>query len=214
MRVKDWLKTAAIHGLSAIGGSIMYSVMMYMMRVEESLADTLEIAVVYLLTFGSFMSVVLMLSVQKQNLPLALSFGATRKEAFCGMQCYRLTYLVLVLAAAAAMLLLTDQEGREAAWIYLVVGGSLILIFGSAGAAMGIVGIKYGKGAMAAMGVLMGVLTVGTIIGLVFAIMAVIETDSAFLGMGALALPLVAVAAYIGSMAAEYRMIRTYNVML
>jgi uncharacterized membrane protein YczE len=54
MRLKDWLKTGAVHALAAIGGSFMYGVMMYMMDAEFDFSTFVEVSVVYLLFFGAF----------------------------------------------------------------------------------------------------------------------------------------------------------------
>ena len=66
MRLKEWLKTGAQHALAAIAASLGISVMMYLMDVEEP-SFILQLATAYLVSFGAFMSIVLIVLVQRQN---------------------------------------------------------------------------------------------------------------------------------------------------
>lgn len=214
MRLKDWFKTGAFHAFTAIAGSIAYGVMMYMMGVEGSFADLLWIAVVYLMTFGAFMSIVLIMSVQKQNLPLALSFGSTRKEAFWGMQCYRVVYMVLIMSAAAVLAMLTGEDGAEMAVAFLSIGVTAMLVMGSFGSVIGIAGLKFGKGVMIAIGVVSGVLLVAMLIGCVFLVLLLSDEALDLSGWMIWLLPAAGVVLHIGSMVLEHRTIYKYNVKL
>ena len=211
MRLKDWLKTGAVHALAAIAASLGFSVMMYLLDMEN-LSFILEIATEYLVSFGAFMSLVLIMSVQRQTLPMALSFGSTRKEAFWGMQCYRALYLLLVMAAVMALFLLTG-EGFTVVIRLIPLGLAVILTMGAVGSVCGIVGMQYGKGAAVAAGVVMGLLALGVGVGVGILIIkrpriAVLSSWSLWL-FAAIGLLL-----HIGSMAMEHRMIYKYNVKL
>jgi hypothetical protein len=214
MRLKDWFKTGAVHAFSAIFGSIAYGVMMHLMGLEGSFADMLRIAVVYLLVFGGFMSVVLIMSVQKQNLPLALSFGSTWKEAFWGMQCYRVVYIALVTVAAVVLSLLTGEDGADMAAAYILTGVTVMLIMGTLGSVTGIAGLKFGKGAMIAIGIATGVLMVGLLIGFVILVLSTGKMEIDLSGWLLWLLPVFGLVLHIGSMVLEHRMIFQYNVKL
>jgi hypothetical protein len=212
MRLKDWLKTGAVHALAAIGGSFLYGVMMYMMDTEFDFSTFVEVSVIYLLFFGAFLNLVLILTVQKQNLPLALSFGATRKEAFWGMQCYRIVYAVLIMAAAVMMLLLTEEPYGMAA-VLLPIGLAAVLLLGAIGSVGGVMGIRYGKGAAIAAGVMMGIVSMG--IGIFVGIWMVKHGPIGGLPEWTLWLfPVIGLVAHIGSMVLEHKTIFKYNVKL
>lgn len=212
MRFKDWLKTGAVHALAAIGGSFLYGVMMNLMGAELGISSVLEMIVLYMLVFGAFMSVVLVMSVQKQNLPLALSFGATRKEAFWGMQCYRIVYIVLIMAVAMVLALLT-QELREMAVVLLPIGLAALLLFGAIGSVAGVVANRYGKGAALAVGVLLGLLLLGG--GIAIGILIVTNVKLTVMRKWILwLLPAIVLVLHIGSVVLEHKTIYKYNVKL
>lgn len=212
MRLKDWLKTGAAHALAAIGGSLLYGVMMYLMGFEGIFSDMLNITVAYLLVFGAFMSCVLSMSVQKQNLPLALSFGATRKEAFWGMQCYRIVYIVLIMAAAMALMLLTEEPYAMAVML-LPIGLGAMLLFGAIGSVAGVVANRFGKGAALAVGVLLGLLCLGT--GIAIGILIVTNAKFSVVPMWIVwLLPAIGLVLHISSMVLEHKTIYKYNVKL
>ena len=214
MRLKDWFKTGAFHALCAIGGSLLYGVMMYMMGAEYNISYMLEISVIYMLFFGAFMSMVLIMSVQKQNLPLALSFGSTRKEAFWGMQCYRVVYMALIMAAAAVLSLLTGKDGADLAAVFLPLGLTAMLIMGALGSVIGIAGLRFGKGAMIAIGIVSGVLMVGMLIGFVIVVFSMADKMIDLSGWMIWLVPAFGVVLHIGSTVLERRMIYQYNVKL
>ena len=212
MRLKEWLKTGTFHALAAIGGSFLYGVMMYMMDAEFDFSTFMEVSVIYLLFFGAFMNLVLIFAVQKQNLPLALSFGATRKEAFWGMQCYRIVYAVLVMAAAAMMLLLTTEPSAMVT-VLLPIGLAAMLLLGAIGSVGGAVGIRYGKGSAIAAGVVMGIVSLG--IGIFAGIWMVKHGSIGGLPEWILWLaPAIGLVAHIVSMVLEHKTIYKYNVKL
>lgn len=211
MRLKEWLKTGAQHALAAIAGSLGFSVMMYLMDVEEP-AFILELATAFLVSFGAFMSLVLIVLMQRQNLPIALSFGSTRKEAFWGMQCYRAVYLLLVMAAALVLFLLTGESISRVMRL-IPFGLALMLAMGAIGSVAGAVEIRFGKGTAVAAGVVAGLLALG--MGVCIGVLIVKRERLAFLGDWAL-WPFVAVGLvlHIGSMVLEYKTIYKYNVKL
>lgn len=212
MRLKDWLKTGAFHALAAIGGSFLYGAMMYLMDVDYGISDFVQMIVIYMLVFGAFMGLVLNMSVQKQNLPLALSFGATRKEAFWGMQCYRIVYIVLIMAAAMALMLLTEEPYAMAVML-LPIGLGAMLLFGAIGSVAGVVANRFGKGAALAVGVLLGLLCLGT--GIAIGILIVTNAKFSVVPKWIVwLLPSIGLVLHIGSMVLEHKTIYKYNVKL
>lgn len=213
MRLKDWLKTGTVYALAAIGGSLLYGVLVYMMDVEfDDFSTFIEAGAICLLFVGAFLNLVLILLVQTQNLPLALSFGATRKEAFWGMQCYRIVYAVLIMAVVAMMFLLTEGS-NDTAMVLLPIGLAAMLLLGAIGSVGGVVGVRHGTGAAIAAGVMMGLVSVG--IG-IFAVIWM-EEHSPIGGHPELIFwlfPAIGLVAHIGSMVLEYKTIYKYNVKL
>lgn len=212
MRLKEWLKTGALHALAAICAGPVYGAVMCLMGTDYSFSDSVEITMIYLLLFGAFMSMVLNMSVYKQNLPLALSFGATRKEVFWGMQCYRVVYIVLVVAAAMALVPLTDEPYTMMV-VFLPIGLAAMLLMGAIGSVAGVVANRYGKGAALAVGVLLGLLSLGT--GIAIGILIVINVEFTVMPKWILwLLPAIGLMLHIGSMVLEHKTIYKYNVKL
>lgn len=213
MRLKEWLKTGTFHALAAIGGSLLYGMMIYMMDVEfDEFSTYIEAGAICLLFIGAFLNLVLILVVQTQNLPLALSFGATRKEAFWGMQCYRIVYAVLIMAVVAMMFLLTEGS-NDTAMVLLPIGLAAMLLSGAIGSVGGAVGVQYGTGAAIAAGVMMGLVSVS--IG-IFAVIWM-EKHGPIGGHPELIFwlfPAIGLVAHIVSMVLEHKAIYKYNVKL
>ena len=169
MRLKDWLKSGLQYGAIVVGASFLYGVLMG----PSSVSEMLTMTAMYMLLFGAVINMLYNVTVYKVTLPLALSFGSTRKEAFVGIQCYRLVYAVLVIGVAVPLFLLAGEDGRADMMFFAPIGIGLLLTLNGLGAVLGMLGNRFGKGVMAAVTVIGSLLACAIMFGsiIVFALL-------------------------------------------
>ena len=133
MRLKDWFKSGLQFGTIVVAASFVYGLLMG----TNGVGELLTMAAMYMLLVGALINVLYNLGVYKTILPVALSFGSTRREAFVGMQCYRLVYMLGLLAIATVLYLLAGERGlMELADAAPICIGVLLLLH-TLGAVMG-----------------------------------------------------------------------------
>lgn len=207
MRLRYWIKTGLRNGVTLLGGCVMFSLMMLLQRGADGLADILRIGVGFLIAFGGGMSMVLNMLAYKLYLPVALSFGSSRREAFVGLQFLRLLPGAIIMAAAALAMVPAEMDVRAV----VPAGLGAILLLDAVGSGVGMVSVKFGKGFIvvcsAVIGMLAGLCGVGG--GFVFLLSPELISGSlpwVILAVGA--------AAYAVSMIPEYRIVYQLNVKL
>ena len=210
MRLKDWLKTGLQYAGAVLLGSVMYGVIM----ASWDTAEFMTMTAMYMLLFGAGMGVVFAMSVYKAVLPVAIGFGATRKEAFVGMQCYRLMYMAVLLSGSVVLYLLAGERGIVELADAVPFGIGVMLILHALGAAMGMVSTRFGKGALVVLSIIAGLIISGVIAG-TFIVFALIEdTISGIGGIGFWVFPSASLIVYGLVAIPEYKMIYRYNVKL
>lgn len=169
MRLKDWLKSGLQYGAIVVGASFLYGVLMG----PSSVSEMLTMTAMYMLLFGAVINMLYNVTVYKVTLPVALGFGSTRKEAFVGIQCYRLVYAVLVIGVAVPLFLLAGEDGRADMMFFAPIGIGLMLIMNGLGAVLGMLGNRFGKGVLAAVTVIGSLLACVILFGsiIVFALL-------------------------------------------
>ena len=165
MRLLYWIKEALkLTGILIIG-SFAYTLLMMIMGLDA--ADTwrryLNMGAMWLGMFGAFMSIVLGASIYQVFVPLAISFGSTRKEVFWGLQCYRFVVTFFVLLVAGIFCAVAKEIS---VWIALPFGICAFLVFHGMGAIMGGLSSRLGKTALVIMA-LVGMLLFIGMIGLI-----------------------------------------------
>lgn len=213
MRLGYWVKTAFQSAGAIIAGAAMYTVMMYAMGMEGGFQQLLSMAAVYLMLFGAGMSLLYGVTVYKLHLPLAVSFGSTRKEAAVGLQCYRLIFTGLIAAAATILWLLSGEDGFGSAPVFIPVGVTVLLIAGAVGTVLGVVSARFGRVAV----IVTSLLTVLLIAGGVFATILFLltaEGEILFPQWSWWVMPLAGIVLHLLSMIPERRMVYKYNVKL
>lgn len=163
MRLKDWLKTGLQYAGAVLLGSVMYGLLM----AASGTTDFFTMTAMYILLFGAGMGLVFNMSVYKAGLPVAIGFGSTRKEAFVGMQCYRLVFTAVLLGGSVALYLLAGNEGFVELRTFAPIGLGVMLLLHGLGAIMGMVSTKFGKGVLVALSIIAGLLISGAIAGVV-----------------------------------------------
>ena len=104
--VKEGLKCAA----NVLGATFLYSVFMNFFDSGTGGMGALRTGAVYLLLFGSIMSLVFNITLYQTQLPLVISLGCGRKEALVGLLLYRLAALVPVAAVTGVLTMMIDPQ--------------------------------------------------------------------------------------------------------
>lgn len=214
MRVKFWIQAALQNGLVVVGGSVGYGVMMTLTGAIENVERMLGIMMMFLLLFGAGMGIVIGLNLWKLNLPLALSFGSSRKEAFWGLQWYHLIYNGVILAATMVLCVLCGATAPLSLGLLLPVSVALLLLSTAASTIFGIVGVKYGKTVVIIISVVIGILLAGSIMAVVTLFLIQDAVGLNLTNWIIWGLPVVGVVLYGLSLIAEHKMVYRFAVKL
>lgn len=161
MRLKDWIKTALQYSAIVVGASFLYGVLMEPTDFKMMLTMTGT----YMLMFGAAMSMLFGLTVYKALLPVSLGFGSTRKEAFVGMQCFRLIYCAIVIGVSLPVFLLSGEVGMTELKTMAPVCVGLMPLLSALGVVLGVVGNRFGKSTVAVISAIGALLVLGIVIG-------------------------------------------------
>ena len=178
MRLKDWVKTALQYSGIVVGASLLYGVLME----PTDLKMMMNMMGTYMLMFGAAMTMLFGITVYKVMLPVSLGFGSTRKEAFVGMQCFRLIYCAIVTAVALLVFLLNGEIGMAEFKPLAPICIGLMPLFGALGAVLGIIGNRFGKSTMAVVSAVGALLVMGILFGTLM-LFAFLEDKIGVLGM-------------------------------
>lgn len=149
MRVRFWVKNSLI----AIG-LITLLVPVYMILFESTgdefvWEDIFVTASSYLWFIGAVFSMVFGASLYKQYLPIALSFGSTRREALVGIQLFRLIPMGIITALSLVLAFLQGREFFRDMIAMLPTSIGMYLIANSVGTVIGTAVAKFGNKALA-----------------------------------------------------------------
>lgn len=208
MRLKDWLKSGLQYGAIVVGASFLYGTLMG----PSSVGEMLTMTAMYMLLFGAAINMLYNITVYKVMLPLALSFGSTRKEAFVGIQCYRLVYAVLVIGVAVPLYLLAREDGVTELMIFVPIGIGLMLMMNALGAVLGMIGNRFGKGVMAVLTVVGSLIACGIVVTAVILFSFLSESIGSYYGLWLL--PVVGLVIYGLVSIAEHKAVKKYSVKL
>jgi hypothetical protein len=178
MRLKDWVKTALQYSAIVVGASLLYGVLME----PTDLKMMMNMTGTYMMMFGAAMTMLFGITVYKVMLPVSLGFGSTRKEAFVGMQCFRLIYCAIVTAVALLVFLLNGEIGMAEFKPLAPICIGLMPLFGALGAVLGIIGNRFGKSTMAVVSAVGALLVMGILFGTLM-LFAFLEDKIGVLGM-------------------------------
>lgn len=212
MRILHWIR----QGLKMVGiillACLFYTLLMTLQDDRFIWEDTLILAGSFFLLFGMFFSILYSTTLYTQDIPLVISFGATRREAFWGLQLGRAAYTVpMVLCAGCFFLIASDISFIDLCIVApLALAG--FLVFHALGAIMSILYIKFQKKGLIAFGTVLMCLLIGGLAGFIMAV----NGDSAFeLPKYTYWLVVAAGVLVYGLVSAwEHRIIRSYNVKL
>ena len=103
MRLGYWIRQSLKMTMIILAGSAAYTVMMAVQGTVDGIMEALEMGGMFLMMFGAMISTVLNTTVYQLHIPLTLSFGSTRKEAFAGIQLYRLINGLIVVLGGCGL---------------------------------------------------------------------------------------------------------------
>ena len=147
MRLKFWLKTGLETTGIVIGGTALYSMMMFLQSSYTTWNDVLVFLPTFFLLFGGMMMLATLIGAYKFNVPLALAFGSTRNEVLLGLQLARLIPIALT---TVLLLVLTALAGEQALLPLGTMASTAVgvyLAFSAIGSVLGVVIARYGKAA-------------------------------------------------------------------
>lgn len=173
MRLRFWFMSALKMLGLIVGASAAYGLLLWLQMDDGSMAF-LAMLQLYFILFGAFMLLVMNVSLYKMMVSLVLSFGSTRREAFTGLQIYR---LLPGLAATALTVLLAVIPGVEplfspSATAAICLGA--FLLCGAIGSILGMVNYRFGKVGAIVAGVCVAIVCMGG--GFLFGFAAVGQT--------------------------------------
>lgn len=212
MRMLHWIR----QGLKMVGmlliACLIYTLLMTLQDDQFIWKDVLILAGSYTLLFGMFLSILFSTTLYTQDIPLVISFGATRREAFWGLQVSRASYTVLMaLCAGSLFLMASDISLLDLSFaIPFALAGYLVLH--ALGAIMSILYVKFQKKGLIAFGTVLICVFIGGLAGFILAV----NGDPGFeLPKYTCWLVVAAGVLVYGLVSAwEYRIIRNYNVKL
>lgn len=208
MRLGYWLKEGGRITLSVFSASLLYSVLMGANSFTGDPVDALRTGSMYLLLFGTIMSMALCANVYLVHVNLSLSFGCTRKEAFLGLQVLRLTIAVPVIAAAGGLMALAGGSREISPGMMMGTGAAAFLLFGVLGGVLGILSTRRRGAFLTAIQIVLTILGTG-LVG--FALyMLIFEWELQLWGLGILLA--VGTALYGLSSAAEWKCLKSLSV--
>lgn len=214
MRLRFWIKGGLQTLATVAGASAIYGLLMWFQSSASTLEEVLSLLPLYILTFGTIMLLAMTVSVYKGMLPLALSFGSTRREVFVGLQVFRLLPTAAVVLLLVLLFLVPGTEmflGLPTA-VLLTVG--LFLFVGAIGSGLGMVYVRFGK-----LGTILMVVTL-LVLGFALGIGAVLGLSSVKFDVAVSLrwLPWLVLAAgavvYLLMLIPEFRTVRKYQIKL
>ena len=168
MRLRYWIKEALKLTGIVIIASFAYTLLMMGVDAADTWRYYLNMGAMYLAMFGAFMSMVLGASIYQVFVPLAISFGSTRREVLFGIQCYRLVSMLLILAVSAILLIISEGMLLNNEVANLPTGVGAFLMLNGSGIILGCCSTKLGKARMIIVGIVTMILTCSIIGAVIF----------------------------------------------
>lgn len=141
MRLRYWFRGILQSLAIVLGASFAYAALM-LLQMDDGWEFIGTLLPLYLLLFGGIMLAAMNIATYKFNLPLALAFGSTRREAMVGLNLQRLvpTVCLIVLACVCSVSgeLLPVRQ-------LLPLGLGWFLLLNALGAVAGMIYQRFGK---------------------------------------------------------------------
>lgn len=208
MRLRYWLAEGGRITLSVFVSSLLYSLLMGVNSFTGDPMDALRTGSMYLLLFGTIMSMALCANVYLIHVNLSLSFGCTRKEAFLGLQVFRLAIAVPVILVSGGLMALAGGSREISPGMMMGAGAAAFLLNNALGGVLGILSTRRRRAFLVAVQIVLTILGTG-LVG--FALyMLIFEWELQLWGLGILLA--VGAALYGLSSAAEWRCLKRLSV--
>lgn len=150
MRLRYWFKESLTVIVASVGGSALYTFLMWLSDMDFGDDGPLFMGFVYLCCFGGFMGLIMNIAAHSQHLPTALSFGSTRKEAMVGMQIFRLLPALVIAILSTVLFIIYEGQFQTKCLLIGVLSLAVSLILGTWGSFMGIMHSRFGVKALVA----------------------------------------------------------------
>ena len=158
IRMKFWLHQSRTVFLFALLGGPAFSLYMWLINSGTPLTELVPNMPLLSAWFAAFLQMALSLSTYRLYLPLAISFGSTRKEAEAGMVLMKFLNTAGIVAIFTVYNLIFGGELKEVFFslTLTVLGG--VIFFGSIGSLFGMLNHRFGGKGGWIMGLFCGVL--------------------------------------------------------
>ncbi len=208
MRLKNWVVSSLRNTGFALGIACLLSIYYFYILGDTSgsFFERLGLTIMFAIPLCV---VIFTISAYKVDIPLAIAFSATRREAFIGLQLSRFIPTVLSVALGSGMMVCGDfVESHQVVSILMPMTLGSTLLLHVLGAIIGIAISRFGKiGGIPALTV--GVMTAG-LVGLLMTA----EVERIVIDMPAVALLIVGVIAYAVVLPFEWHALKTLQVKL
>lgn len=141
MRLRYWVRNCLQNLALVLGASLFYAALM-LLQMDDGLQAMRNLLPLYILLFGGVMLAAMNIAAYKFNLPLALAFGSTRREAMAGLNLQRLLPAVVLILLAA---IFSDADASLPAAQLLPAGLGWFLFLSALGSAAGMIYQRFGK---------------------------------------------------------------------
>lgn len=158
IRMGFWLKQSGTVLLFALAAGPAMCLYMWLINSSTDLKELLRSVPLMSAWFAGFLQMAMSLSVYRLYLPLAISFGSTRKEAQVGMIAMKVINIVGIVAVFSVYNLLFAGELRDTFFSFTPAVIGFVVFFGSAGSLFGMLVHRFGGKGGWLMGLICGVL--------------------------------------------------------
>lgn len=165
MRLKNWIRMGLVYAGILLCGVVFMALYMGFLMEAKDLSECVMYGASYALLFSGVLTAAFSIGIYRSEVPLALSFGATRREVFVGLQWMRVFPLIAAMGASYALAVL-GGEAFSARWhSFFLMGCGWLLFINAAGMLFGLFATNKGKAIVAVGGGVIG-LTAGVMAGL------------------------------------------------
>ncbi|MBE6955260.1 MAG: hypothetical protein E7449_05040 [Ruminococcaceae bacterium] len=158
IRMGFWLKQSRTVLLFALAAGPAMCLYMWLINSSVNLRELVQTAPMQSAWFAGFLQMAMSLSVYRLYLPLAISFGSTRKEAQVGMTLMKMINTVGIVAIFCVYNLLFSGELRNTFFAFTPAVVGFVVFFGSIGSLFGMLVHRFGGKGGWLMGLICGVM--------------------------------------------------------
>lgn len=165
MRLKNWLRLSVVGGGILLGGMVFFTVYIGFLLDVKDFREGMMFGASYSLMLGGVLTAAISIGLYRSEVPLALSFGATRREVFFGLQLTRVIPMMVAVIVSYALAAGAGEAFSHQWRIFFLFGCGWLMFINALGVLLGVFVSDKGKIAVAIGAGILGV-TAGIMAGL------------------------------------------------